>query len=248
MAYGEERSPDFFYGLQPRWLSWDRLYRVYVSDQMLAGAYIAGQVYDEQSAAVQLQQMGLVLRPLVRRLLAQRQQREARFDALDPFGPALLDQDPRNFQILRTDVARMRFRRNRSLWTAFNVGVVELELLDGTRRRFILVGDQEPDTVLSLLQRFHPDPEVTGKPNRRPHPKPMSPSGRRRTLVLAAGLLLGFGALFGYAAWGGIAPNPAPLPIAVVNMLLGGWCLARAWRVSENQPIAEEAGRASRRT
>src|SRR5262249_50669798 len=115
----------FFYGLQRRWLSSDRLYRVYVCDKMLAGAYIAGQLYDEQSAALQLQQLALFLRPLVWRRLEQRRERETLYDSVDPFGPSLLGHDQRNFQIVRSDVARTRFRRNRSLWCPFNVGRVE---------------------------------------------------------------------------------------------------------------------------
>jgi hypothetical protein len=151
----------FFYGLQPRWLSWDRLYRVYVCDRMLAGAYVAGQFYDEPSAAIQLQLLGLFLRPLVRRWLAQRQEREAMYDVADPFDPSLLNYDRRNFQVPRSEVTRTRFRRNRSLWTAFNVGVVELELVDSTRMRFLLVGDQQPDEVLDLMREFDPDIEVS---------------------------------------------------------------------------------------
>ena len=125
MTDDKEQPTPFFYGLQPRWLSWDRLYRIYVSDKMIAGAYVAGQIYDEQSAAVQLQQAMLFLRPIVRRRLAQRCERETLYDAHDPFGPSFVGHDARNFQILRSDVAQVRFRRNRSLWTRFNVGKEE---------------------------------------------------------------------------------------------------------------------------
>jgi hypothetical protein len=114
---------------------------------MLAGAYVAGQLYDESSAALQLQATALIFWPLVRKWLAQRRERELMYDSLDPFDPALLTLDERNFQIVRTDVARTWFRRNRSRWAAFNVGVVELELLGGTRRRLILAGNQ-PDPAM----------------------------------------------------------------------------------------------------
>jgi hypothetical protein len=231
------RQPDaFFYGLQPRWLSGDRLYRVYVSDKMLVGAYVAGPLYDEQSAALQLQQLGPFLRPLVRRRLAQRLERETLYDSLDPFAQSLLDFDPLNFQVLRSDIARTRFRRNRSLWTRYNVGVVELELLDGTTRRLILVGDQQPDDVLRLMQAFDAAIEITGKPNPLPRPKPMSPAGQRFLFVLLAGLLIGFAALFSYVAVAGVAHNPTLLPVAVVNVLAAGWCLVQAWRVPNNRP------------
>jgi hypothetical protein len=235
MPSGEERSAPFFYGLQPRWLSWDRLYRVYVSDKGLRGAYIAGQCYDERSAMIQLQQMHLLFRPLVRRWLQQRQERESLYDSVNAFGPSMLQLDWRNFHIARADVMRTRFRRNRSLWTPFNVGTVELELLDGITQRLILAGEQESDTVLSLMQRFDPGIEVTGKskPMPRPRtPKSISPAGKRRYYLLMASLLLGFGTLFAYAALAGVARNPIfYLVMAAVNALAGGWCLVRAWMV-----------------
>lgn len=228
MTKSEKRSARFFYGLQPRWLSWDCLYRVYVCDTMLAGAYVAGQLYDEQSAAIQLQQIALFLRPLVRHRLAQRQQREALYDSVDPFGPSLLDHDQRNFQIPRSDVTRTRFRRNRSLWAGFNVGTVQLELLDGKTLQFILVGNQQSDEVLRMMQEFDPAIEVTGKPKSQPRPKPISPAGRRFYFALLSVLLLGFGALFGYVAMAGLAPNPSHLLLATVNILVGVWCLVKA--------------------
>jgi len=161
MTGHEEPTARFFYGLQPRWTSGDRLYRVHVSSEMMAGASIAGQFYDEESAFHQLQHFSVFVLPLIRRGVARRWEREAFYDGIDPFGPALLEQDARNFQLRRSEVARTRFRKKRSLWTPLNVGVVVLECLDGTTRRFILVGDQEPDAVLELIQVFDPDVEVT---------------------------------------------------------------------------------------
>jgi hypothetical protein len=37
----------WFYGLEPRWFRWDRLYEVYILGDRITGAYLAGQVYDE---------------------------------------------------------------------------------------------------------------------------------------------------------------------------------------------------------
>ncbi len=226
----------FFYGLQSNWW-WDRLYRIYVSDKMLAGAYIAGQIYDEQSAAIQLQKADLFFRPLVRRWLAQRQEREALYDAVDPFSRLLLHHDLRNFQIWRSDVARTRFRRNPSLWTLCgNVGAVELKLRDGKTWLFILVGDQQPDEILRIMQRFDAAIEAAGKPNPRPRPKPMSLRGKRFYLVMLAVWLLGCGILFGSIAGTGLAANPIHWPLAVANVLGSVWCLVKAWNISPSQP------------
>ena len=141
----------------------DRFYRIYVSDKLLAGAYVAGQFYDERSARLQLQQAALFFGPFVRRCLIRRQEREAFYDSSDPFSPPFLEHDQRNFQIERMVVARTRLRRRRSLWTPINAGVLELELLDGSIRRFILAGEQHADDVLELLRTFDPWIEVSGK-------------------------------------------------------------------------------------
>jgi hypothetical protein len=247
MSTGDMPRLRFFYGLQPRWFKWDRLYRIYISDRMLAGAYVAGQFYDEHSAALQLQQMGPILSPLVQSRLAQRRERETLYDSVEPFGNAFLQQDERNFQISRSEVVRTRFRRNRSYWTPFNVGVLELELLDGKKHRFILVGDQQPDEILMMVQRFDPLIDVTGKPNPRPYPKAMSPAVKRRNLAVIGILLMCFAGLFGYLGIVGIdgnVANPIHLPMAVVNGLAGLWTFMRAWKMRRSQPQENEANSA----
>jgi hypothetical protein len=235
MTASQTQPAMFFYGLQPHWLSWDRLYRIYVCDKMLAGAYIAGQLYDQQSATLQLQQLRLFLGPLVRRRLAQRHERETMYDTVDPFATSLLDYDHRNFQVERSDVAGTRFRRKRSLWAPFNVGVVEIETLDGATQRFILVGDQEQEKVLELMRIFDPAIEVTGTPNPLPRPKALSPAAKRRYLTVLGVFCFVFAALFGYIRIAGIAADPTQIPLAVVNVLLGFWCLALAWKLPDTQ-------------
>jgi hypothetical protein len=225
----------FFYGLQPHWLSPDRLYRIYIGDRIIAGAYVAGQFYDHQSATVQLQQLGWILRPMIRRLMARRQDREACYDALDPFDPSFLDHDPRNFHFMRTDIARTRFRRNRSYWTPFNVGVVEFELLDGMNRRFILAGDQQPESVLEIMRRVDPAVEVSGKPNPRPRPRSVSLAQQPVGLTLAGILLIGLAAVFTCGAAAGLVPGGTYLMCAALYLLLGGLCLVRAWSISRGQ-------------
>jgi hypothetical protein len=172
MTDGGRPIERFFYGFQPHWFSRDRLYRIYASDKMLAGAFIAGQLYDEQSAVIALQQSWLFLRTLVRRRLAKRREREALYDAVDPFSPSLLDLDERNFQLQRRDVAWTRLHTNRSWWTPINAGVVEIALLDGTKPRFVLVGDQDQGDVLRSMEGFDSAIEVTGNSNLESPPNP----------------------------------------------------------------------------
>jgi hypothetical protein len=154
----------FFYGLQPCWWSADGLYKVYVSTEMLAGAYIAGQFYDEDVAALQLQQATLFFAPLIRRWLKRRSEREAHYSSADPFSAEFLECDRRNFHIQRTNVLYIRLLRRRALWTPFNAGSVEVKLVDGPARRLILVNDQNADEILGLLKAFYPLTEAIGKP------------------------------------------------------------------------------------
>src|SRR5438552_2612753 len=94
-----------FYAIQPRWLGADRLFKVFVSPLRLAFAYVAGQVYDQRSAAVQLQQLNLLLSPLVRRWLKRRDKREERYAAETVFAPGFLTLDERNFYVEKREVS-----------------------------------------------------------------------------------------------------------------------------------------------
>lgn len=238
----DKPSPYFFYGLQAHWLSRDRLYRVYVSDKMIAGAFIAGQIYDERLAALMFQSLTLLFRPLIRHCLARRQEREAFYDTVDPFGPDFLDLDPRNFQLQRTDVARTWFRRNRNWHMPFNLGTVELELLDRTKRRFILLEKQEPEAVLQLMRTFDPATEATGKPNPWQH-KPMTPTEKRLFYAVMALVLLGTGVLLGYVQLAGFGRNPFfYLLMAVINVLAGAWCAVQACKSQKNPPGSDTSG------
>lgn len=153
-----------FYALQTRWLGPDRLFKVFVSPQRLAFAYVAGQIYDRRSASMQLQQLNLLLFPLVRRWLKNREEREKRFSAENVFGSGFLRLDERNFCVERRDVSRVRINWRRSLLATVNAGTVTITARDTPERRFILVGDQVPDEVLAGVKVFWPWVETTGTP------------------------------------------------------------------------------------
>lgn len=162
-----------FYGLDPRWFTWDRLYRIYVTSDRLCGAYVAGQIYDERSASIQLQSSYLFLRGRVQRSLQRRKDREERYDTMDPTDGAFLAEDSRNFHIYRNHVIKITVNRKRSLWTAYNVGTVNIELGDGRIQRFILVGDHDADAITETLRAFFPDTDAVGKSS--PLPKKREP-------------------------------------------------------------------------
>jgi hypothetical protein len=154
-----------FYGLESRSLTSDRLYKIFVSEQMLACAYVAGQFYDEGAAARQLQSAGIFMWPLVRKWLAQRKEREQLYDSEDPFSPLFLHLDPRNLQITRSDLIQIRLDRrllSGKVRGVLNAGSITVTLENQSFRKWILVNDQNTDDVLALLQKFWPDTETIG--------------------------------------------------------------------------------------
>jgi hypothetical protein len=153
-----------FYALQPRWLASDRLFKVFVSAQRLAFAYIAGQVYDRESASLQLQQLSGLLAPLVRRWIRNRDDREQRYTPDVVFGSRFVELDARNFYVEKGEVGRVEIDWRRSLWAPINAGTVTITRRDTTVRRFILVGEQVPDEVLHAVRAFWPCVVAKGAP------------------------------------------------------------------------------------
>jgi hypothetical protein len=96
--------------------------------------------------------------------MERRSEREALYDALDPFSSEFLQRDRRNFHIARTDVLRVRFVQRQSMWTPLNVGKLQVEGLDGSVHQFILVNDQDSEEVVALLKAFSPEVEIVGRP------------------------------------------------------------------------------------
>lgn len=241
MSPSNEPNGDFFYALQPRWLHGDRLYRLYVSPTAMAAAYVAGQIYDRRSAAAQLQQLYLVLGPLVGRWLAARERREAIYEGIDPWSADFLAADGRNFRIARSEVVHICVRRNRSLWTVANLGSCQVKLVDGTTRRFIFVGDQEQERIHAMLRAFDPRVEISGTPSA--PPKPVPPWLQNLAAYLLLMMLLLFGLLFGATACFGnvnLAESCRFGSLAVINLAVVALVLIirrrRSGRVAENCP------------
>lgn len=155
---------DAFYGLHPRWLKTDQLYRIYITPDLLCGAYIAGQFQDERSAALQLQGLQLFFGAYVRRLVQRRADLEDQYNSMDPCSSSFLSADDRNFQIQRCDVAACSITHKRRLWTSFNTGTLKFTVASGHIRQFILVGDQNAELVADSLRTFCPCIEESGEP------------------------------------------------------------------------------------
>jgi hypothetical protein len=153
-----------FFGLNPRWYKWDQLYRFYVTPDMLCGAYIAGQLQDERTAALQLLGLQLFLGGYVRRLLQRRADLEAQYNNMNRCGDTFLAADTRNFQIQSRDVVSCTITHKRRLWTPNNTGTLHVNMASGETRQFIIVGDQDARYVAEALGRFCNSIDEIGDP------------------------------------------------------------------------------------
>ena len=146
-----------FYGLQPRWFGPDRLFKVFTLNDSISAGRVAGQFWDERSAHLQLVVstgiLGVFALPLVPWLMRRRREREAFYDSLDPGSTEFISADSQNYMIHRSEVHSVVVRRRRSLWTGGipNAGSVDIHLIDGSRKRLILLGDQDRTAVEAQL-------------------------------------------------------------------------------------------------
>lgn len=217
---------DFFYGLEPRWLTWDRLYMVIVTRDALSGAWIAGQLYDHTAARLQLQQAYLFLGGWVRRKLGQRAVREQEYERMDPLSSDFLNRDRRNFCIFNKQILNITVNRKRSLWAAHSVGTVNVSLATGETKKFILIAGQDPDQVAEMLRRIHPATRIEGTAPAKPLAMEGNPARRRRFYVLCTAAFLFFAGCFAYAA---VQRNdPGQWVGAVLNLLGAVYCGVRA--------------------
>lgn len=161
MTANHDPSPvPAFYGLVPRWVSSDRLYKIYIIGDALYGASIAGQFYDAEIAATTLSVLYFFMHRRIQRGIRRRRELERLYDRLVHTPTELLAQDARNFCAERTNLFAMTLRRRRSLWTPDNRGSLHIELADGSKRRFLLVEKQDPARVAAMLQPFWPTLEI----------------------------------------------------------------------------------------
>lgn len=76
-----------------------------------------------------------------------------RYGMEPPFATELVSQDAKNFQIPAMEIARAEIHTRRRFWTGPipNSGLVRFDLRRGKRRRFILLGRQDPASLQQAL-------------------------------------------------------------------------------------------------
>ena len=156
-------SYPWFYGLQRRWLV-DRLYKLYLAPSAFCGAWIAGDIYEELApadAALCGPSIRFFVFPLIRHKVRQRRRHEERDDALDPLSPEFLEMDHRNFRLGPEEIQRVVVSSSHVLWATNNSGSVVFHGWDGSRRKFILIGEQSIEPLRDQLGRLVPNVEAS---------------------------------------------------------------------------------------
>ncbi len=131
-----------FFGYEPHWFTFDRLYVICLAAGSITGLRVGGQVYSSQRSTLAEDPSFYAKRELL-----------VQYGTQAPWAVDLAFQDPKNFQIPVSQVASADFRTRRSLWLGPipNSGVVKFRLRDGKRRRFILIGRQQAREVHASL-------------------------------------------------------------------------------------------------
>ncbi|HEY1599603.1 MAG TPA: hypothetical protein VGG64_08380 [Pirellulales bacterium] len=155
----------FFYAVERHTWTRDALYRVYLKDRHVAGAWVAGPVRD--AASCQLQYGGhwtfnWLLRRILKKALAQRIERERFYNEINPFADGFLELDRRNFQFSGSDIRRIRVKYERVNDVPGSAGTVEIDTLCGARHKLIVLGGWLPDELVNRLRLLDRGIEVEG--------------------------------------------------------------------------------------
>ena len=133
---------DSFIANEAHWFTADAVYWVFVRSGVIAGARVAGQMMAALPDAYSSDPSAYA-KPELLEL----------YRNLDPLSPAFLESDPKNFRISGAEIRDLRISTRRALWTGPvpNSGSVTLVPRSGRKRRLILLGEQDPNRVQSLL-------------------------------------------------------------------------------------------------
>jgi hypothetical protein len=145
-----------FYALEPHGLV-SRFFRIHITEHDLRGVWIGGQIYDEDSA-YRATLSAQLLAPLIKlwtdRCLRQVRLREHEYDGMNlTASDDFLRRDRRNFLIPKAEMVELRGDRKKRLHTSYSeiAGTLRLRLRDGTRREWIIVGEQNLDAIAASL-------------------------------------------------------------------------------------------------
>lgn len=157
-AAGENKNGNnipSLYLLETSYLKSDNLYKIYVTEEGIYGARLAGQIYDEQSAYTQILFFSKL--SFIKRLIDNRYTTEKEYDDLISYQIGeFLSKDKRNFNIAIDSIESIENDSKRKLWTGsyVNSGVVKFMTKDKRERKFIVIGNQAVKETLERLRIF----------------------------------------------------------------------------------------------
>jgi hypothetical protein len=235
----ESAGTVFFYAVERHAWTRDALYRVYLQDRRLAGAWIAGPVRD--AASCQLQYGGhwtfnWLLRRITKKALAQRAEREAFYDEIDPFVDGFRELDRRNFQFSEADIRRIRVKYERVNDVPGSVGTVEIDTLCGARNKLIVLGGWLPDELVDRLRLVDRGIEVEGAGAFRT-PAERNASYQRHSLRNQAVACFGLAAGVALLWWTRWLVDPRLPLVAIFCVGWGCWSLFQATQVRHDESL-----------
>ena len=133
---------DTFIANEAHWFTLDVVYLVVVRNGTVAGARVGGQLLATSRRSYSTEPSDYAKPKLL-----------LRWAAADPIAPDFLADDRKNFVYSSAEIREAHVSRRRALWTGAipNSGSVTLAPREGRRRRFILLGEQDPAAIHSLL-------------------------------------------------------------------------------------------------
>ncbi len=147
-------ADNFFYGLEGR-----DLFKIYVDDVSLHGARIASNVYNAEIARAGSIHFGLigwiVSTQTAKRVVKNRAEAEAKYDALPPGSPLFREGHKANFSLSSGEVqSAVVTPKAGGLKGAFSAGpTLELLVTGGKKRKFVLIENQNLAFIKNLLSR-----------------------------------------------------------------------------------------------
>ncbi len=160
MSRVENNSNGIFYGVCPRMTKTDVFYKIIVSDRAIYGVKIAGQIFDRESAEVQLLwPLGLILLPWINRLIKRREERERLYDTMDFGSREFLSLDKENFVFEPDQISKVTVNKKKRLWTARYPanGTIKFYTENKVAKELILAKDQDVILIANLIHQIIPN-------------------------------------------------------------------------------------------
>ena len=154
-------STDFFYALEGK-----SLYKCFVTDKALSGAKVASNMYDDNSVTPYYGAfglLGLILgRMAAKRVKRKRDEKESLYDTIEPGSQTFLAADKANFSWTGFSISQVIAREKASGIKAVvrPFPLLQVNLTDGTQRKFVLVNLKAPDSVMELITKITPNVSV----------------------------------------------------------------------------------------